>query len=206
MALEPIAGTIKELVVPDLLLDDKRGFPRCLLPELRSLERLETMGGDMASLRPIAQQLTHLTASDQLGLWGLDQAGFSRLESLTSDSASSDESMYAPVLTACRDTLRSLSLSTNDDTPPDWGLLAALGGLTHLTRLKLTLRHPGETLSAVLAALPPGLLENQLEYLSLALRQPRGDHVPVAQPQSSQAEPASLPPWFMHVDPVLPHP
>ncbi|KAJ4457477.1 hypothetical protein PAPYR_7073 [Paratrimastix pyriformis] len=163
-ALTPLSGTLKELFIPDLYL--LQGKLTSLVARLSSLERVEVKGGDMRFLRPCAQHLTHLTTSDQLCVLDLDRAGLCRLESLTSESGGI---FFAPVMTACRDTLRSLSLFTREDIAPGQGLLAALGGLTHLTRLKLTLRHPGGTLSAVLAALPPGLLENQLEYLSLEL-------------------------------------
>ncbi|KAJ4457486.1 hypothetical protein PAPYR_7088 [Paratrimastix pyriformis] len=144
--LEPIAGTIKELIVPDLSLDFAR-----LVKGLSSLERLEVMGGDLDSLRPIAQHLTHLVTNNPLFVRGFTEAGFCRLESLTTESTSGGIS-FAPVMTACRDTLRSLSLSTREDIAPGQGLLAALGGLTHLTRLKLT-----------------GAWGNHLEYLSLYL-------------------------------------
>ncbi|KAJ4457483.1 hypothetical protein PAPYR_7079 [Paratrimastix pyriformis] len=164
--LKPLFGTLKELIIPDTGLDGGTLDDR--LAGFSSLERLEVRGGDMTSLQPIARHLTHLSTSSQLCARHLDQAGLCGLESLTSD-LTSPEKMFAPVMSACRDTLRSLALVVTEAISPGRGLLAALGGLTHLTRLKLTLERSGGTLSAVLASLPPGLLENQLEYLALEL-------------------------------------
>ncbi|KAJ4454053.1 hypothetical protein PAPYR_11325 [Paratrimastix pyriformis] len=158
--LKPLAGTIKELILPDAYIG--RGPLTALVQCLSSLERLEVNGGDMRFLWPVAPHLTHLSTRDPF-VGGIEEVGFCRLESLTSESTS--DNTYAKVLTTCRDTLRSVSLFTKAPVFP----LAPLGGLTHLTRLKLTLRDRSVTLAAVLAALPPGVLENQLEYLDLEL-------------------------------------
>ncbi|KAJ4456812.1 hypothetical protein PAPYR_7836 [Paratrimastix pyriformis] len=185
--LGPLAGTLHELVLPDSTLAD--GTLRSLVSGLPLLKRLEVKSGGMA-LRPLAQHLTHYTDNDLPAQNRGDLAGLNRLETLAAGSFSGDDG-YAPVVAACRDTLRSLSLFTRADVSPGGGLLAALGGLARLTRLKLTLRGEGGTLSAVLAALPPGLLENQLEYLSLDLE---GDSTP------------ARPPRIVHADPELPLP
>ncbi|KAJ4455976.1 hypothetical protein PAPYR_8938 [Paratrimastix pyriformis] len=141
MVLAPLSGTLKELIIPDVYLDGNS--PGSLVSRLHSLERLEVGGWDTADrLRPVAQHLTQFRTHDHIDC--LDEAAY-------------------------RDTLRSLSLSSLTGPSPDRGFLAApLGGLTHLTCLELALSHVGDCpLSTVLAALPPGLLENQLECLSL---------------------------------------
>ncbi|KAJ4455985.1 hypothetical protein PAPYR_8949 [Paratrimastix pyriformis] len=140
--LKPLAGTIKELILPDAYIGRGHSRPLC---SVSSLERLEVNGGDMRFLWPVAPHLTHLSTRDPF-VGGIEEVGFCRLESLTSESTS--DNTYAKVLTTCRDTLRSVSL---------------------FTKAPLTLRDRSVTLAAVLAALPPGVLENQLEYLDLEL-------------------------------------
>ncbi|KAJ4460962.1 hypothetical protein PAPYR_2813 [Paratrimastix pyriformis] len=160
-ALKPLAGTLRELIIPEVELED--GSLSSLIAGLPFLERLEVKGGDIRLLRPVAQQLIHLTTGGS-SPYCLDEAGICRLESLASDSFASNHAL-ASVMTACRDTLRSFSLIASEEIAPGRELLDALGGLTHLTRLKLALEDYG--LAAFLAALPPDLLENQLESLSL---------------------------------------
>ncbi|KAJ4455978.1 hypothetical protein PAPYR_8940 [Paratrimastix pyriformis] len=165
MVLAALSGTLKELIIPDVYLDGNS--PGSLVSRLHSLERLEVGGWDTVDrLRPVAQHLTQFRTHDQIDC--LDEAGLCRLESLASSSDAS-VNLSTPVITAYRDTLRSLSLSSLTGPSPDRGFLAApLGGLTHLTCLELDLPRVEDcSLSTVLAALPPGLLENQLECLSL---------------------------------------
>ncbi|KAJ4456629.1 hypothetical protein PAPYR_8111 [Paratrimastix pyriformis] len=168
LALRPLAGTIKELILPDCDLES--GGLGSLVAELPILERLEVNGGNLSSRRrPATQRLTRIVTCHLLTMDAdLDRKRLSRLETLASES-SRDEA-YAPVVTACRDTLKSIWLfSGKDDICPGRGLMAALGGLTHLTRFKLALRSERCTLSAVLASLPPQLVEKQLEYFCLYL-------------------------------------
>ncbi|KAJ4455986.1 hypothetical protein PAPYR_8950 [Paratrimastix pyriformis] len=109
------------------------------------------------------------------GAWTRVSAAWNlALESFTSETEP-DEKIFAPVMTACRDTLRSLSLTAQFGICPGHGLLAALGALTHLIRLKLSLLDKRATLAIILAALPPGLLENRLVSLSLELSSDKDD-------------------------------